>query len=378
MATTDLEDEELTFESLTESVLTEEEAEDLTEAEPSAVQVVYSGQDFDVHGLVRRLNDEHVLIPSYGVEDPRIVTAGFQRSFVWTKPQMDRFIESILLGFPIPGIFLVKQLTDNRYLVLDGQQRLTTLQRFTAGLHDGREFALRNVADDFKGLTYKSLPEELRRQFDDTFIQATLVNSDGSVESLEAIYQIFERLNSGGTQLTPHEIRVALFAGELIAFVARINENSDWRELYGKESTRLRDHEVILRVLSLYLEGAGYKRPLKSFLNGFVLRHRGPVRKPMKDAGKVFEAAAAALLAGPGPDALRSRGRQVNAALTEALFVGLMKRLAQGPAPLKGVTRASNAMRRNAGFMEAVSRSTADEDFVKRRLDVATAAFARV
>jgi hypothetical protein len=108
------------------SDLTEQEIADLETPEAQASQVVYSGQDFDVVGLIRRLQNDDILIPTFGHEDVRIETAGFQRSFVWNRPQMDKFIESILLGYPIPGIFLVKQ-PDKRYLVLDGQQRLSTL-----------------------------------------------------------------------------------------------------------------------------------------------------------------------------------------------------------------------------------------------------------
>lgn len=223
--------------------LTESEREDLLEAETVSGPVTYSGQDFDVAGLVRRLEQEDILIPTFGHEDDRITSAGFQRSFVWRRPQMDRFIESLLLGYPIPGIFLVRQ-PDRRYLVLDGQQRLRTLHAFVTGLHDRREFSLKNVAKQFEGLTYKALPEDLRRQLDDTFIQATIVTTDGSDESLEAIYGIFERLNSGGTQLTPHEIRVALFAGPFIDFLDRLNSCEAWRELYGKQSPRLRDQEL--------------------------------------------------------------------------------------------------------------------------------------
>ncbi|KQP73962.1 hypothetical protein ASF40_00895 [Microbacterium sp. Leaf288] len=57
---------------------------------------------------------------------------------------MDRFVESLLLGFPIPGLFLVRQ-QDKRYLVLDGQQRLKTLQAFHKGVHQGKVFSLANV-----------------------------------------------------------------------------------------------------------------------------------------------------------------------------------------------------------------------------------------
>jgi hypothetical protein len=190
--------------------LTPEEQEALTEAERGAAPVTYQGTDFDVEGLVRRLQRDDIVIPTFGHGDPTLETAGFQRGFVWRRSQMDRFIESLLLGYPIPGIMLVEQ-TDKRYLVLDGQQRLRTLKAYYEGVHHSREFALENVADEFKGLTYRTFSAEQKRTLDNTFIQATIVKPDGPNESLEAVYQVFERLNSGGTQLTPHEIRIALY-----------------------------------------------------------------------------------------------------------------------------------------------------------------------
>lgn len=105
--------------------LTDDELEDLVAMDETPVSVTYSTQDFDVSGLVSRLQRESMLIPQFGGADERIKTAGFQRGFVWTKAQMDRFIESLLLGYPVPGIFLIKQ-ADNRMLVLDGQQRSTS------------------------------------------------------------------------------------------------------------------------------------------------------------------------------------------------------------------------------------------------------------
>lgn len=117
-----------------ELFLTNEEHEDLTSAETVALEVIYNGQDFDVDGLVRRVRNEDIKIPQFGHNDPDIESEGFQRGFVWSRPQMDRFVESLLLGFPIPSIFLVRQ-QDRRYLVLDGQQRLLTLHDFYEGVH---------------------------------------------------------------------------------------------------------------------------------------------------------------------------------------------------------------------------------------------------
>jgi hypothetical protein len=356
--------------------LTESEQEDLLEAEPIAQQITYSGQDFDVEGLVRRLNKHDILVPTFGHQDERIKAAGFQRSFVWTRPQMDRFIESLLLGYPIPGIFLVRQ-ADRRYLVLDGQQRLKTLQHFYDGEFGGREFALSNVAEQLKGLTYKNLPEEERRLLDNTFFQTTVVDTDGSRESLDVVYQVFERLNAGGTQLTPHEIRVALYAGPLIDFLEKLNQDPNWRAVYGKPSPRLRDQELVLRILAFYSVGPTYRRPLKTFLNSFVSEHRYLQRLNHEDLEASFRQASELMASADGRQAVRYLSSQVNAALTEALFVGLMRRLDfQQGIQASDVLSAINDIQNNRDFQVAISRATANEEAVKTRLEVATQRFA--
>ncbi|KXC05125.1 hypothetical protein MhomT_12810 [Microbacterium hominis] len=358
-------------------LLTPEEFDDLETAETTVTPISYSGQDFDVDGLVRRLNKGDIVVPSFGVEDELLETAGFQRGFVWTRKQMDRFIESLLLGYPIPGLFLVRQQTDKRYLVLDGQQRLRTLQAFKKGVHDGRVFALVNVAEEFKDLTYDSLPDPLRRTLDDAFLQATVVSTDGSAGSLEAVYQIFERLNSGGTQLTPHEIRVALYAGALIAELERLNSLESWRHLYTqRKNPRLRDQELILRVLALFLDLESYSRPLKGFLNDFAGEHRA-MDESVSAASVLFQKAADLLADGPGAGALRKKSGQVNAAQSEAVFVGLMRRLQGADIDAAAVTAAVSELMSNDDFDAATTRSTADELVVQARVRIASEIFGR-
>jgi hypothetical protein len=357
--------------------LTTAEKDDLTDAETAVTQVSYSGQDFDAAGLVRRLSEQSIVIPTFGGRsDEQPSSARFQRSFVWNRKQMDRFIESLLLGYPVPGVFLVRQ-ADRRYLVLDGQQRLRTLEYFVAGDYQGRAFALQNVAEEFQNLTYGTLPEELRRLFDDTFIPATIVSTDGTSESLEAIYQIFERLNAGGTQLTPHEIRVALFAGPFIDFLERLNEIGSWRDLYGRRSPRLRDQELVLRILAFYLGAPTYKRPLKTFLNNFVAANRDLTAISVETLEQRFSEASELLRDGPGREGLRRQSAQLNVALTEALFVGLMKRLDYGSLPTsEAVSAAVTDIRSDTRIEPVISRATADEESVRTRLEVTTGRFA--
>lgn len=353
-----------------------EDAAELEDPDPDPEPVSYTGTDFDVEGLVRRLARDDIVIPTFGGTGDTLDMDRFQREFVWGRPQMDRFIESLLLGYPIPGIFLVQQV-DRTYLVLDGQQRLRTLADFYDGDHAGKTFQLESVGDRFKGLTYKTLSAEQKRALDNTFIQATIVKTDGSAASLDAVYQVFERLNSGGTQLTAHEIRVALYAGPFIELLRELNSLPPWRELYGPESKRLRDQELILRIVALLVSPGTYKRPLKKFLNEFAAQHRflsdlqiGPLRDQISGAADL-------LVAGPGPDALRFGSRQVNAALTEAIFVGLGRRLeARTSLRPDELQPALDQMLADEKFVTAISRATADEDSVRTRLAVATRAFA--
>ncbi|WP_052367169.1 DUF262 domain-containing protein [Paraoerskovia marina] len=355
--------------------LTEDEFVDLTAAEPEARSVQYAGQDFDVEGLVRRVRNRDIVVPQFGHNDPDIESAGFQRGFVWRKSQMDRFIESLLLGYPIPGVFFVRQ-SDRRYLVLDGQQRLLTLRDFYEGTHGSRVFSLANVSKRFEGLTYKSLPDDLRRTLDNAFIQATIVDTDGTPQSLEAVYQIFERLNSGGTQLTPHEIRVALYAGPLIELLERLNQDTNWRALYGGKSSRARDQELILRIIALYCGADRYASPLKKFLNDFAGMHRDATSEQVIAASKLFARANATILAGPGPQALRKGARQVNAAQAEAIYVGLMRHLAQSEITPEAAAAAIDGLKGSDDFEASTSRATANEEPMATRLRLATEAFA--
>lgn len=365
--------DELTGELL-DRTLTNEELDDLTDGEETPVEVAFSTQDYPVDSLVKRLQTEQMLIPQFGSTDERLQTAGFQRGFVWTKAQMDRFIESLLLGYPIPGIFLVRQTPGGRLLVLDGQQRLETLRRFYEGVHADKVFSLQNVGGEFRQKTYRTLDDASRFKLDDSYLQATIVISDGSSEINDAIYQIFERLNSGGTQLTPHEIRVALYAGELVTYVEDLNGGRDWRTLFGPRSKRIRDHELLSRILALYTDSASYSRPLKKYLNDFYGDHRHAEALP-SDFSSLFVRATNELASQVGAAAFHSPGaNQVNAAQAEAVVVGLMRAIKNGRdvGDLYGKVQ---GLKDDEAFGRRTRRATADNDAVAERLKLATGAF---
>jgi len=357
--------------------LTLEEIQEQEEAESDASPITYSGTDFDAEGLVRRYERGDIVVPNFGHDDDdSIELAPFQRGFVWRKPQMDRFIESLLLGFPIPGIMLVEQ-ADKRYLVLDGQQRIKTLAAFKKGIHDKKQFSLQNVAEEFKGLTYETLAASQKRMLENTFISATIVRSDRSPQSLEAVYQVFERLNSGGTQLTPHEIRIALYSGDFVKFLADLNKAPGWRDIYGPESLRLRDQELILRILALYSRGREYVRPMKQFLNRFISDHRYLNDYPTDEIKKLFEESTRALADANARQVLRRQGQRINAALLETVVIGCMQRTANGLGLERQAVEAGlQAVSDDTALILSATAGTTGEENVQRRLTGAASAFA--
>lgn len=290
---------------------------------------------------------------------------------------MDRFIESLLLGYPVPGIFLVEE-PKRRLLVLDGQQRLRTLLAFYRNSYRDNPYRLENLEDELKGLTYETLSVEQRRTLDNTFIHATVVRHDPSHKGYRAVYQLFERLNTGGTNLQPQEIRVALFHGPYVQLLRELNDLQAWRSLYGVRSQRLKDQELILRVLAFIHRRDEYKRPLKVFLNDFLEAFQDASTDQCDQDRQLFTATCSAVLDSIGPRAFRHR-RNLNAALLDAVMVGVASRLQRGSiAAPDELEAAYESLMSNEDFLGAITAATADEESVILRLDTAVSSFSGV
>ena len=333
------------------------------------------GADFLIDGLVNRLTSNDIVVPQF---DPETEGAtglpGFQRHFVWSKPQSDKFIESLLMGFPVPGIFLVQQ-PNNVLLVLDGQQRLATLHAYYTGILRGRHFRLTYVQDAYKGLAYADLDDEDRRRIDNSIMHATILRQDDPGDHQQAIYQIFERINSGGTPLQPHEIRIALYGGSLIRLIRDLNDEPAWRSLFGKPSPRFKDQELILRFLALYFRGASYGRPMKGFLNDFVEMERSIEGEAAELFGGLFRSTTAAIASGIGPRAFRPIS-PVNAAVADSVMVGVARRLAKGALGSNSALAAPyERLLGDDEYRRCVDQSTASEESVRTRLAKAEEAF---
>ena len=223
------------------------------------LDVEYYGADFPVDVLVKRMHQEDFIIP------------GFQREYVWKEDDASRFIESLLIGLPTPALFLAKDKFSNKYLVIDGQQRLRTLQYFyKENFPHGKPFKLKGVAHPFNGLTYSSLSPTDRRSLDNSIIHCIIISENYDPS---AMFYLFERLNTTGTPLNSQEIRNALYHGAFSELIQELSKHETWKKLYGKSNNRSIEQELILRFLALYFDLEGYSGNMVDFLNHFMLRN---------------------------------------------------------------------------------------------------------
>ncbi len=356
-----------------------EDIDELEETSPYRYGITSYGADYPVDGLVKRLEIGDIIVPTF---DPEFKLQdeieGYQRQFIWTKTQCDRFIESLLLGLPVPGIFLVK-LDDGRFLVLDGQQRLRTLQAFYKGILRGREFVLQNVQDRLQSLRYDSLDAEDRRRLDDSIIHATIIRQDEPSDELSSVYLIFERLNTGGTMLHPQEIRVALYRGELIRLLREINNFEPWREIYGMKSNRFKDQELILRFFALLFWEDKYERPMKDFLNRYAAANRDFQLQSRNELQNIFEETIITALKAFGKSAFRLK-TAINAAVMDSVMIGLGHRLIKaGPiTDMEFLKTRYDQLLKNEEFLSGVERATTNEENVRTRLKLAKEAISEV
>ncbi len=362
----------MTKDIIEEMVEIEDDEEDAEKPLP-VYSITSYGADFDVAGLVRRINEEEILIPS------------FQRGYVWDIKKASRFIESLLLGLPVPEIFLSRD-EDKKHLVIDGQQRLRTLQYFYSGKFKGNDkqslfetFALVNVGKRFVGTTYSTLSPTDRRQLNDALIHATIVRQDEPTDDNSSIYQIFERLNTGGNLLKPQEIRACIHHGEFNKLLGDLNKNELWRSIYGAVDERMRDQELILRFFALYFKENDYKSPMRAFFNKYMGKNRHLKYQSADQLRQLFTNTLECVYNHIGKNVFKPH-RVFNAAVFDAIMVGIGRRLERGVIQNgKILNEKYSELLKNESFFAVTQKGgTASGESVRSRIRLATEAFADV
>ena len=327
------------------------------------------GVDFDVEGLVRRINEGDIFVPD------------FQRGFVWNLKQASQFIESLLLGLPVPGIFLTMEPKTEKLMVIDGQQRLKTLQYYYAGKfgEGDQTFSLQGVNPTFEKKRYSDLRQPDRRRLDNSLFHATITRQLFPDDGMSSVFHIFQRLNSTGQRLTPQEIRQAIYRGTLLDKIRETNVNNDWRTIFGHVNTRQKDQELILRFWAMYLNAENYTAPMLGFLNDFADKYRDPGSEFLLRGQELFAEVVQSFNNAVGSRSFRTEGsRQLNAAVFDSMSVGLARRIdserSVRPSP-DDIRAMHDALLKDGEYIASVSGGTAQTLSVQTRLRKATEVF---
>jgi len=295
-----------------------------------------------------------------------ILVQSFQRGWVWKPKQASRLIDSFLLGLPVPAIFVYKEPSTEKWAIIDGQQRLRTVCGFFDGkLPDGSDFYLIGVTPKWEGMFYKDLKETDARRLRDAVLRAVIVEQQDPKDDT-SIYHIFERLNTGGTGLTPQEVRNCVYHGPFNDFLRSLNKDVTWREIVGTNNPdpRMKDIELIVRFLALLEGGASYFKPMKKFLSDYMSKHKNDTKqKPYHDA---FLNAVSKVLKTLGPRPFHVR-RGINIAVFDAVILAF----AGADSPPSNVKDRYQKLLRNPSFIDAISVHTTDVDRVKTRIKLA-------
>lgn len=196
------------------------------------------------------------LITQYAEGD--IEKPELQRKYVWSKKVASRFIESLLLGLPVPSVFFANMEPSGKRLIIDGYQRIRTLYDF---IHDGiwrgdnSEFRLVNspiINNRWRNKKYEELSEPDKRRLRNYTIHAIIFEQKRPANDT-AMFQIFERINTSGVTLNDQEVRNCVYQGAMNTKLFELNGNKKWRMMFGSESpdNRMIDLELILRFFAL-------------------------------------------------------------------------------------------------------------------------------
>jgi len=237
--------------------------------DPSTYDIDIREDPQTIYELVIRKWDQGKLIL-----DPK-----FQRKFVWKIEQQSQFIESVILNFPLPAFYINKDVK-GKYIIVDGRQRLTTLRRFLKN-----DFRLRNlkVLTHLNGKNFKEITEldsMYQTKIEDKKLHIYLIQPS---VPMAMVYDIFNRINTGGTQLQRQEIRSCIYLGKSTELLEELADQDYFKRAidYGISPLRKKDQEAILRYLSFKI--MDYETEYKNSLNNFVEDGMKKINSAMSD-----------------------------------------------------------------------------------------------
>jgi hypothetical protein len=292
-------------------------------------KVDFDSYDVTVDELVRRVGSKRIEIaPAY------------QRQFRWDAERQSRLIESLLLGIPVPSLFMATNVYADKgtsWEVVDGLQRLLSLTGFLgdsatreAARLEGPPTALKGLEKltSLEGCRAVDLPRDIVTGLQDRPIKVIVLNDKSD---LRVRFDLFERLNTGGIRLTDQEVRECVYLGDFTNLLDTLAKSDDFETVVKLPKGQQRDgtaQEYVLRFFAFLESYESFEHSVKDFLNDFCALAAADPRVESRTA--VFERTFR-FLALCFPKGLKSRKGTTAVNLYEGVAVGAALAQAQDP-----------------------------------------------
>ena len=310
----------------------------------------------DEYDITAIPNDWNILTIYSFLESRSVSIPGFQRNYVWDIVRASKLIESLILGLPVPQIFLYET-ARNKSLVIDGQQRLMSIYYFMKQkfpvmemraelrsifvregkipdniLHDDRYFedfklklpsVNKTKPNQFNGLKYETL-EDYKTQFELRTVRNIIIKQISPKDDKDSsMFEIFNRLNTGGINLKHQEIRSSIYHSEFYNMLNKANLKSAWRHILNEQEpdVHMRDVEILLRGFAMLIDGMEYAPSMVSFLNGFSKKSQKFDKEKVDFLSNLLDSFFQSCSNLPS-DAF-TKNRRINVALFESAFAAL-------------------------------------------------------
>lgn len=368
-------------------VYSEEEDTSLNWAE---YNISVAPNDFNISTIVSLIDAGVVKIP------------GFQRNYVWDKKRASKLIESLIIGVPIPQIFLYEE-KKNSFLVIDGQQRLMSIfffkkKRFPRKdirgelrqiinsnstaltisddiLYNNEYFedfnlslpeSLPNHPNPLNKKNYSTLDDDIRISFDLKTIRNIIIKQSSPDDGDSVMYEIFNRLNSGGVNLQPQEIRTCMYHSDFYNMLYEINQNHGWRQLLSnpKPDVHMKDVEILLRGFAMLLSSDSYKPSMTKFLNNFSNEAKTFSTEQITYLRNIFISFVDYVCENLPNDIFMGTKRKFNISMFESIFTAICSK-----------ARDEHSLEISHITNEALQNLKADRDFNDASLQSAASAF---
>lgn len=206
---------------------------------------------------------------SNGVDDDRneLYVPEYQREFIWTDSRQSRFIESLLLGLPVPLFFVAENQDDGRFEIVDGSQRIRTLNAY---VNDQLELTGLKKLTELNETKFSQLGVARRRKFKNISLRMIVLNDQTTPEIRN---EMFDRINTSGVTLMAMEARRGIYKGPFTDFIIKLAKTPLFRKLCpvaGYAQDRREEEEMTLRFCAF-----SETYPKFELSNGVSLRRNG-------------------------------------------------------------------------------------------------------